>query len=401
MPVTAATVDHRHAQFLGQRLEAARDLADLLLAAFDAGWTLHQLQVVHHDEADPAVGLEPARLRSHLEQAQARSVVDVNGRRAEDTRRAREAREIVVAEHSLPQPLRVDARFTREHALHERFLTHFEREERNRNIVLDGRVLRDVEHERGLSHRRSRRDDDEVGRLETRRQLIHVLESARHTGDGLATALERFDALHRRPEELLDAGEPFLAALLRDLEDLVLGVVEQLGRLQAAFERLGNDRRRHFDEAAEECLLADDARVILDVRRRRHGVDEEADVVLAARRVELTAPLELIRKRERIDDLAALGKGGHRAIDAAVPLAVEHSVVDGLDDARDGVRVHEHGREHRLLGVLRVRRPPIAVRITPEVRGCYRVFDGRAGHRPRLVSSTPDYGATRRDGRSR
>ena len=48
-------------------------------------------------------------------------------------------------------------------------------------------------------------------------------------------------------------------------------------------ERLGDDRRRDFDEPAKNRLLANDLRVVLDVRRRRHDVDEKADVVLAAR----------------------------------------------------------------------------------------------------------------------
>ena len=55
-------------------------------------------------------------------------------------------------------------------------------------------------------------------------------------------------------------------------------------------------------EPAQQRLLADDLRVILDVRRRRHGVDEKADVVLAAGSLELAAPLQLFGERERIDD---------------------------------------------------------------------------------------------------
>ena len=72
-------------------------------------------------------------------------------------------------------------------------------------LLLDRRVLRDVERERRLSHRRTRRDDDEVRRLEARRHLVEIAEAARDAGDRLAAALERLDALHRRPEQLLDA----------------------------------------------------------------------------------------------------------------------------------------------------------------------------------------------------
>ena len=154
------------------------------------------------------------------------------------------------------QPLRIDARLGGEHALHERLLTHFEREERDRNVLLDRGVLRDVEHERGLSHRRTRGDDDEIRRLEARRELVEIGEAARDAGDGLAAALQRLDALHRRPDQLLDAREALQPALLADLEDLLLRVVEQLVGRRAPLERLADDRRRHLDEPAQQRLLA-------------------------------------------------------------------------------------------------------------------------------------------------
>ena len=107
--------------------------------------------------------------------------------------------------------------------------------------------------------------------------------------------------------------------------------------MRAPLERLGDDLGRDLDQAAEQRLLADDARVVLDVRRRRHRVDEEADVLLAAAAVELAAPLQLVGERERVDDAPALGDREHRAEDPAVALRVEHRVVDVLDGAHDGV----------------------------------------------------------------
>ena len=230
----------------------------------------------------------------------------------------------------------------------------------------------------------------EIRRLEARRQLVEIVEAARDAGDRLAAALQRFDALHRRPEQLLDAREAVARLLLADLEDLRLGFVEQLGRGARALERLGDDRRRDLDQPAEDRLLANDLRVVLDVRRRRHGVDEEADVVLAARRLELAAPLQLVGERQRIDDAAALGDRHHRAEDPAMPLGVEHRVVDVFDRAEHRVLVDQHRRQHRLLGVLRVWRTPVAVRITRQ-GWRYRVFDGRAGHLPRWGASNAGF----------
>ena len=110
-------------------------------------------------------------------------------------------------------------------------------------------------------------------------------------GDRLAAALQRLDALHRRPHQLLHAREALQPALLAHLEDSLLRVVEQLLGRGAALERLGDDRRGGLDQAAQQRLLLHDLRVVLDVRRRRHRVDQLADVFLAARRIELAAPI--------------------------------------------------------------------------------------------------------------
>jgi hypothetical protein len=257
-------------------------------------------------------------------------------------------------------------------------------------------MLRDVEHERGFSHRRARRDDHEVGRLEARRQLVEIVESTGHAGDGLAAALERLDPLHRRPHELLDAGEAAGALLLTDLEDPLLGLIEQLRRLRPSLERLGDDLRRDLDEVPEQRLLTHDARVKLHVGRRRNRVDQERDVFLATAGGELAAPFELIRERQRIGNGSSLRDRDERAENPPMPLRVEHRVIDVLGRAHDGVAVHEHGGEHGLLGVFRIRRTPFAVGVTPLRRD--RVLDGRAGHLPRWGASTPGYAAAQPGG---
>ena len=141
-------------------------------------------------------------------------------------------------------------------------------------------------------------------------------------------------------------------------------------------ERFGDDRRRDFDQSAAKRLLANDLGVVLDVRRCRHGVDEKSDVVLAAARLEGARPRELLGERERIDYIASLGEGDHRAKNPPMALAVEHRVVEEFRRAQNGVGIHEHCRQNRLLRVFGVGRPAILVWVTRV--GRYREFYGRA-----------------------
>ena len=87
-------------------------------------------------------------------------------------------------------------------------------------------------------------------------------------------------------------------------------------------------------------------------------------------------------------------------------LPVEHAVVDDLGCPQDGIRVDQHGAEHRLFGILRVRRPAGTVRVAIgwiavfAVRPrCHRGCDARTGHLPRSDVSRPGSGAARLDGK--
>ena len=63
--------DDRDAQLAGERLQAARDLRDLLDAVRVAGLRrrLHQLEVVDDHEVEAGLRLEPAGLRPELHRA--------------------------------------------------------------------------------------------------------------------------------------------------------------------------------------------------------------------------------------------------------------------------------------------------------------------------------------------
>ena len=65
--------------------------------------------------------------------------------------------------------------------------------------------------------------------METCGQFVEILESTRNTCNRSAATLNLFDPFHGGPQQLLDAREALGASTLIDLEDLVLGFVEQLG----------------------------------------------------------------------------------------------------------------------------------------------------------------------------
>ena len=81
--------DDRALELARERLEPARDLADLLDAVVRPAVAAHQLQVVDQDQPEPVRVLlqQPARLRAHVEHREVGRVVDEQRRLREPVRR--------------------------------------------------------------------------------------------------------------------------------------------------------------------------------------------------------------------------------------------------------------------------------------------------------------------------
>ena len=84
--------------------------------------------------------------------------------------------------------------------------------------------------------------------------------------------------------------------LLSELEDDLLGAVDEVGDLALALLAEPHDLLARADEPAQRRHLLDDARVVLDVRRGGDERGELGDARLPAGGLELGALLELVRR---------------------------------------------------------------------------------------------------------
>ena len=164
------------------------------------------------------------------------------------------------------------------------------------------------------------------------------------------------DALEALLQEHLDVREVARTSLLSELEDDLLGAVDEIGDLALPLLAEPHDLLAGADEPAQSRHLLDDARVVLDVGCRRDERGELRDARLAAGGVELGALLELVDERDRIDGLALRPQRERRAVHLRVALAVEVGRVEDLADRADGDGREQHRAENRLLGFEILRR---------------------------------------------
>ena len=287
-------------------------------------------------------------------------------RLAQRFHRVRDLPVFLLADLPAHQPVHVDLRFRCEHAHEQRLFRHFEREEAG-HAAVRGDVLADVEHQAGLAHRRARRDDDQVAGLQAARLAIDVVEAGRHAGDEGLVLEQLLDLREALADQRAHRHEAGLDAVFGDREDRALGLVEDQVGFLIGFVGGAEDLVRREDQVAERRLLLDDLRVVLDVGRARHAVDERRDVGRAAHFLEVAGALELLLERDEIDRLAALRQIEHAIEDAAMRVAKERLRIDHRRRDVEGVVVDQDRAEHRSLRFEVVRKRAL--------RGC-----GRGGH---------------------
>ena len=265
----------RDAQLSRKGLQRSGDEADFGLATLRFGGALHQLQIIHHQKADVVLRLHPSGFRPQFQEGNCRRVVDPDLGTAEAAGRPREAREVLVAELAGPEALKIHEALGCQETLDELLPRHLEGEDRHGHLTVDCRVGGNVEAERGLSHRRARRHDDEIAGLKAVGHRVQICEPA---GDSLyrfIASMARFYALHRVPHEFLDPDEFLRPALEGNFEDLVLGQVQQLAYVFLAVVRCLDDSCPDVDEPSHQRLVFDDPCVELYVGRRRYHIQQD------------------------------------------------------------------------------------------------------------------------------
>ena len=142
-----------------------------------------------------------------------------------------------------------------------------------------------------------------------------------------------------------------------DLEDPGLRLVDQVvyGALSGFVDIL--DRAgRGVDEPPQQCLVPDDARMVLDIGRRRDGVDEFREVLDPSSALEFAPCAQVVSDRDGVDRRPLLLELAHGPVEDPVRLAEEHRGIDDLLDADHRLRIEEDAGEDRDLGLERVGR---------------------------------------------
>ena len=163
------------------------------------------MQVIDDDQVEAAGVLpEAAGLGAHFGERDAGRVVDEHARLDQLAQGVLQLDLIFAAEEAGLQLALVDPGLRGQHAAQQRLLAHFQAEDGDDGVVIDGRVLGDVDGERGLAHGGAGGDDDELALLQAAGHAVELGEVGGQAGDFAALLVEVVDGAEGVLDDLVE-----------------------------------------------------------------------------------------------------------------------------------------------------------------------------------------------------
>ena len=313
--------DHdRYFQFFGQAFQRARHSRNFFLAialAAHVGGD-NQLQVIHDNQRQATVAFQAPGLRAHFHYGGGRRIIHPQWSLGQIRQRRGNFSPIVTVHVAGAEFVGIDAGFRSEQAQQEGFFRHFQAENRDRLAITHRDIFRDVQRQRGFTHRRARGQDDQLGRLQAGRFVVEIGVTGSEAGDAAAFAENLFEALEIIANQFFDANQAGFDAIFGESENHRLGAIEDHIGIVARGQGLLLNGRRRENQAAQNRFFFDDARVVFDVGDARQAVSELREVGDAARRFQFAAPGQVLHQGHDIDGLLPFAKLQHAFEDLAV-----------------------------------------------------------------------------------
>ena len=115
-----------------------------------------------------------------------------------------------------------------------------------------------------------------------------------------------------------DVEKPLSNAVFGELEDGLLGASQNFFGFVGVLDGFGDGVLGDVDQAAQQCLVAHDADVVLDAGALGDAVDQRRQIRDAADGLDFFAAVEFLDQRDHVDWAAGLLQIAHAGINAAM-----------------------------------------------------------------------------------
>ena len=149
-------------------------------------------------------------------------------------------------------------------------------------------------------------------------QLVELRVMRRQSGNFLAARVQLFQRAERTFDDGRNVQEPLSNAVVRELEDGLLGPTQHLFGFVGVLDGLGDSVLRQVDQAAQQRLVAHDAHVVLDRRPVGHAIDQRRQIRNPADGLHFFVAIKFLDQRDHVHRTARLLQVAHARINAAV-----------------------------------------------------------------------------------
>ena len=208
---------------------------------------------------------------------------------------------LLLVEIAVAELLAIDAGGGAEHAGEQRLLGHFQREDGDGLLELQGNMLGDVQGERGFAHGGPRGDDAKIAAVHAAGHFVELGEAGADALDALAGVEEGADAALIALEDLAWVEEAGLDLRIAEFEEGLFGAGEDFAGLFLAEQGAVHHVLRGEDDAPQDGLVFDDADVAVEVGNLREAVVERDEVGEAVAGFQLVELHELVGDGDAVD----------------------------------------------------------------------------------------------------
>ncbi len=219
----------------------------------------------------------------------------------------------------------------------------------------DRNVLHEVQRQRRLSLRRPRRQNQQFGRLQSRRELVQFDVARGNPRDALPFLKNSFQALEVVADDVLDRQQSHAHAVFGQRKNRRLRAIQNRVRAVLALERSLLNVVRGVNQVAQDRLLFDDPRVVLDVRNLRHAVRQRRQVRRAPGRFQVPLAIQLLGQRHQVDRLLHLAQRDHLREHAPVLVQKKIFRPQMLDRRIQRIVIQQNRAEYRTFGIQVIR----------------------------------------------
>ena len=234
------------------------------------------------------------------------------------------------------------------HTVDQLHVAHFQREHGYRNLHVHRHLLGHGEHESRLSHGRTGCNDDQIGVLPTGSHLVQLFEAAAQPAQSVAARRRLLQHVVSLANHGIDLRIVFLHVLLRNLEELSLGLLHQVVHIHRRVESFRLHQTGESNQLTCQEFLRDDTGMVFDMGGRSHFAAQLRDIERAAHFLQFAHGIQVFRHRQDIHRLLLEVQRTDGLIDKLVAMIVKTLGTQYLAHLRIGILLYHQCAQHSL-----------------------------------------------------